>query len=174
MPPTTPGASAVKTPKYLAIYLADHLAGSVVGYELAKRCAASNRGTDLGRYLEETLIPEVIEDRAALVRVMDLLGTSPSRWKGAAAWLGEKAGRLKLNGEITGYSPLSRLYELEALILGVRGKQCGWEALMASCGSDERLTPIDLAGLAARAERQASELARHHERAAAGALQLPE
>ena len=173
MPPaTTEAAGAGKAAKYAAIYLADHMAGSVAGHELAKRCAAANRGTDLGRYLEETLIPEIVEDRAALARAMDLLGTSPSRWKGAAAWLGEKAGRLKLNGEITRYSPLSRLYELEALILGIRGKQLGWEALMAGVG-DDRLAAIDLGELAARAERQASELARHHERAAATALRAP-
>ena len=44
---------------------------------------------------------------------MDDLGVG-SRAKDGAAWVAEKLGRLKTNGQLTGYSPLSRLVELEA------------------------------------------------------------
>lgn len=49
----------------------------------------------------------------------------------------EKLGRLKPNGQLHGYSPLSRVIELEGLYLGISGK---------------------LPRLAARAERQRTEV----------------
>ena len=47
---------------------------------------------------------------------MDDLGFGADRAKNIAFWAAEKAGRLKLNGQLTGYSPLSRLIELEGLV----------------------------------------------------------
>ena len=41
----------------------------------------------------------------------------------------EKAGRLKMNGELFEYSPLSRLVEFEGLTLGVTGKLSLWKVL---------------------------------------------
>ena len=49
------------------------------------------------------------------------LGFRESKTKEAVAGVGEKVGRLKLNGQIRGYSPLSRVLELEALAVGVPG-----------------------------------------------------
>ena len=49
------------------------------------------------------------------------LGFGESKTKEAVAWVGEKIGRLKLNGQLRGYSPLSRVLELEALAVGVSG-----------------------------------------------------
>ncbi|MPZ70967.1 MAG: hypothetical protein GEU71_15800, partial [Actinobacteria bacterium] len=59
--------------KYLAIYLNDHLAGSVAGIELAKRAAGNNEGTPVGEFLEQ-LVVDIDEDRAALEAIMDELG----------------------------------------------------------------------------------------------------
>jgi len=42
---------------------------------------------------------------------MEELGVSRSRLKPAGAWVLEKLGRVKLNGQLRGYSPLSRLLE---------------------------------------------------------------
>ena len=44
------------------------------------------------------------------------LGFGADKLKNVAAWGLEKVGRLKLNGELTGYSPLSRMVELEGLL----------------------------------------------------------
>ena len=49
-------------------------------------------------------------------------------------WTGEKLGRLKLNGQLLGYSPLSRLIELEGLMLGIAGKLAMWIALSSRSG----------------------------------------
>ena len=48
--------------------------------------------------------------------IMQDLGFGGDRLKNVGAWTLEKAGRLKLNGELTSYSPLSRVVELEGLL----------------------------------------------------------
>src|SRR3954465_13529807 len=108
--------------KYLEIYLNDHLAGATVGVELAKRAAGANKGTELGAFLR-VLRGEIEADRAALLEIMDCLEASVDRPKSALAWLGEKAVRLKLNGRLLGYDPLSRVVELEFLSLAIKGKR---------------------------------------------------
>ena len=62
--------------------------------------------------------------------IMEDLGFGGDRLKNAGAWALEKAGRLKLNGELTGYSPLSRVVELEGLLTGITGKWGLWVALL--------------------------------------------
>jgi hypothetical protein len=153
--------------KYLRIYLNDHLAGAVAGEELAKRCLKNNQGTDLGRFLTR-LIEEIGEDRRALGRIMDAAGAPRDRAKGAAAWVAEKVGRLKLNGQIRGYSPLSRLVELEGLVIGVEGKLRGWRALQSA--SVRVPADVDLDRLVERAESQVEELEAHRRAASATAL----
>ena len=61
---------------------------------------------------------QIEEDVDSLQEVMDRLDVKPDRVKEAMGWTAEKLGRLKLNGQLLGYSPLSRLVELEGLMLG--------------------------------------------------------
>jgi len=151
--------------KLLSIYLNDHLAGAVVGVELAKRTLRSNRGNDLGAYLEG-LVPELVEDRGTLRSVMHQLGARTSRVKPAFGLVAERMGRLKLNGQVSGYSPLSRVLELEGLTMGIQGKLSLWRNLGDTPGLPARLQGIDLAQLAARAERQQAGLEPHRVEAA--------
>jgi hypothetical protein len=137
--------------RYIAIYLNDHLAGATGGLELARRSRASNEGSELGTYLEE-LSEQIGEEREQLREIMRFLDVGEDRLKQAAAWGGEKAGRLKLNGELTSQSPLSTLVELEGLYLGVTGKLSLWRNLQRAIG--ERLDRFDLPELIARAETQ--------------------
>jgi hypothetical protein len=143
--------------KLLSIYLNDHLAGAIAGGELAKRAAGANEGTPLGTFLAR-LQQEIDEDREALENLMDGLGIKKSAVKGAGAWLFEKAGRLKLNGQLTGYSDLSRLVELEGLSLGVEGKLSLWRSLHEVRDRYPALAFVDLEELIERAERQRGEL----------------
>src|SRR4051794_12427883 len=104
--------------KYLPIYLNDHYAGSTAGAELAKRAAKNNRGNaEFGPPLD-ALAREIDEDRDALKRIMDRLDVSEDRIKATLFWVGEKVGRLKPNGELLQFSPLSRLVEIEGLLTG--------------------------------------------------------
>lgn len=155
--------------KLLRIYLNDHLAGSLAGIEVAKRCRSSNQGTPLGDYLA-TFVIELEEDRADLSKIMESLGFAQDKLKTTAAWVAEKVGRLKLNGQVTGYSDLSRLLELEGLCVGVEGKLSLWRSLEQVSGTDPRLAVADLDRLIKRAERQREELESHRLEAAEVAL----
>ena len=139
------------TSPYLAIYLNDHLAGSVVGVELCRRARAANEGSELGDVLAE-LCTEIETDRETLRAVMRELDVGESRLKPAGAWMAEKLGRLKPNGQLRGYSPLSRVVELEGLAGGVAVKQMLWGALDQQFG--DSLAGFDFEELAARAEAQ--------------------
>ena len=77
---------------------------------------------------------------------MARLGVDEDRVKQAGARVVEKVGRLKLNGQLLGYSSLSRLVELEAMMLGVTGKRGLWLALNESYGQDPRPEGVDLRG----------------------------
>jgi hypothetical protein len=153
----------------LAIYLNDHLAGSTVGLELAQRAAANNRESTYSRFLEQ-LTGEIREDRETLLEIMRSLGVGTDRVKVSAAWTAEKLARLKLNGRLLGYSPLSRLVELEALSLGVSGKLALWRALEQLEPGRPELAKATLAELIVRAERQLDGLEEQRLRAAAEVL----
>ena len=138
----------------LGIYLNDHLAGATGGLELARRVARSHRGPAAGAAVQR-LAAEVAQDRAALEDIMGALGIPVRAYKVYAAWIGEKAARLKLNGYLLTRSPLSSLEELETLRLGVEGKAAGWRTLQELAGTDTRLNRTNLNELMARARQQA-------------------
>jgi hypothetical protein len=135
----------------LAIYLNDHYAGSTAGLELARRTRASNEGTELGDFLERLTL-EIEEDRQALELIMDRLGVRRDPLKRGFGWAAEKVGRLKLNGQLRGYSPLSRLLELEGLHLGISTKLSLWEILSSTHAGE--LEQLHLDDLIERARRQ--------------------
>ena len=137
----------------LGIYLNDHLAGATVGTELAHRTARSHGDGKDGTL--RRLAAEISQDRAALLDIMAALGIKVRRYKVGAAWVGEKAGRLKFNGRLFARSPLSNLEELEMLRLGVEGKAAGWRTLRTLADTDTRLDPGCLDELISRARRQA-------------------
>jgi hypothetical protein len=153
----------------LAIYLNDHLAGATGGAELARRAAASNRGSSYGETLER-LAGEIEDDRQSLVAIMRALGVGVDRLKVAAGWGAEKVGRFKLNGRLLGYSPLSRVVEIEALTLGVSGKLALWRALEELVPAQPELECFDLPALVERAEHQLGELEAQRRRAVSEAF----
>jgi hypothetical protein len=144
--------------RYAPIYLNDHLAGATLGVELAKRALKENPEDELGDFLR-WLVPQLVEDRAALIRVLRRGGGTPSLAKSGGAWLAEKLGRLKPNGHVATYSPLSRLVELEGLAAGIEAKRSLWVALQAAGAED-----VD--ELIARAREQRDRLEPHRLEAA--------
>lgn len=145
--------------RFLAIYLNDHLAGSVVGVELARRAKASNEGTEIGATLAE-VCAEIEADQESLREAMRSLGVGAGRVKPALGWAGEKIGRLKPNGQLRGYSPLSRVLEIEGLMIGIAGKRMLWSALRDSY--EGRLPGLDFERLVSRAESQQRRLEACH------------
>lgn len=149
--------------RLLKIYLADHLAGSAGGVALARRIASENEGSHYGREMA-AIADEIEEDQRALKRIMERVGARERRWRQAGAWLGERAARLKPNGQLVGYSPLSRLLELEGMIMGVTGKLELWRSLETV--RDELLSGEEIATLKDRAEDQRRRIEVLHSNAA--------
>ena len=137
----------------LAIYLNDHLAGATAGRELARRSAASNRDSSYGSFLAD-LAEQIDEDRQSLIELMGALDVGIDRFKVIGARAVEKVGRLKLNGSLLSYSPLSRVVELEGLTLGVNGKLALWGSLQELKGREPRIDAVDLAVLVERGRQQ--------------------
>jgi len=155
--------------KYLPIYLNDHLAAAVGATQLVRRAAGSNRDSPYGEPLAH-LAEEINDDRHTLQDLLKRLGIRADLVKIVASVGAERLGRLKLNGELLRYSPLSRLLELELLLLGVTGKLALWRALRAELDGDPRTDGVDFDELIERATSQRRRLERLRERAAAEAL----
>jgi hypothetical protein len=160
--------SEVRVPwcsEVLATYLNDHLAAATAARELARRAAGSNRDSNYGPALKR-LAAEIEQDRESLLEVMRRLGIAVDHAKVLAGWGAEKLGRLKLNGRLIGYSPLSRLVELEVLALGISGKLALWRTLDQLRQAESELAEFDLPELMQRAERQLEQVETHRLRAA--------
>lgn len=151
--------------RYLSIYLNDHLAGAMVGVELARRLEAGNREDEELAPTLRRVRAEIETDRGTLEGVLDRLEVSRSPVKPHAAWLLERLGRLKPNGHLRSPSPLSRVLELEGLGMGIVGKAELWRTL-SGFGLDER-AGVDFDALAKRAAGQREEVAGLHQIAVA-------
>ncbi len=154
---------------YLETYLQDHRAGAAMGSDLARRLADENLGTPFEDFLTG-LAQEVEQDVQTLDALMERLGVSASTMKNAGAKVAEKLGRLKPNEHLSGYSPLSRVLEMEGLRGGVHAKLGLWESLAALAPHDDRLDAAELEQLQARAERQLAGLREQHRIAAHAAF----
>lgn len=145
--------------RLLRIYLNDHFGAAAAGRELVARALANNGGSAFESKLED-LLGAIEEDRNVLERIIGDVGGNPDAIKKAAGWIAEKVGRLKLNGQIRGYSPLSRLLELEGLATGVEAKMEMWRALRLLSENDPRLDAAELDGLIERGLSQRDSLER--------------
>ena len=151
--------------KLLGIYLNDHLAGSTAGMEVAKRSARLEQGHRLRGLPAQAGQGDRAGPRRASGTSCAALEFGEDIPKKVGAWMFEKVGRLKPNGQLTGYSPLSRVVELEGLALGVTGKLGLWKALRELVDEEPRLDAAELDRLRERAERQQAELEEHRLRA---------
>jgi hypothetical protein len=112
----------------VAIYLRNHEAAAQAGRDLFRRTAANQRDRPYAGELTG-LTAEVEEDFQTLRAIMRAVRVSPDLVQGLALRLGERVGRFKPNGRLLGRSPLSDLIEVEALVVAVRAKAAGWQAL---------------------------------------------
>jgi hypothetical protein len=150
--------------RLLQIYLRDHEAAAAGGLELFRRCAKSNEGAPYAAELQQ-LAGEVRRDRDALRDICRQFDVKLSKVGQTLALAGVTLGRLKMNGRIVSYSPLSRVIELEAMTSGVISKRRLWESLLHVADVDSRLDKAALARRAADADAQLETLHSLHERA---------
>ena len=139
--------------RFLRVYMADQLALGVLWREIARRCKRSNEGSPVGDAVAR-VADEIAEDVVTFEQIMIRLGIPKARVKPALAIAGERLGRLKLNGRLTEYSPLSRFEELDVLRMGIDGKMVLWANLRDLAGLAGRLPDVDFDGLIERARRQ--------------------
>ena len=92
--------------KYLSIYLDDHRAGATAGTDLARRLWRTNRSGPWGTELKE--IRELIKaEKETLDSVRAAVGVSGGQAKRTLALLSAQVARLKPNGHLLRYSPLT-------------------------------------------------------------------
>lgn len=145
----------------LGIYLNDHLAAATAGVDLAKRAADQNEDGELGEFLRG-FAAESEAHRNQLEDVMGRLDVTRDQLKVGVGWLAEKLGRLKLNGRLLDYSPLSRVVELEGLLAGSQARLSLWRVCAAAAPDEPRIADIDFVDLIQRAQEMLDGLEKHH------------
>ena len=151
------------------VYLNDHLAGAMLGSDLAEQIGARNRGTALGE-LMESLAPQIEQDRQTLIELMRQLESSRNPVKQATAWITEKASRAKFSGITSGEPELDTFMALESLALGVRGKASMWKAPKQIADQHPPIASMNLDELIDRARTQEDALERERLAAVTRAL----
>jgi hypothetical protein len=136
--------------EFLSVYLSDHLAGAQAALEILA-LLREDRDSDVWRRVES----EIVEDRAELERLMSSTGSSQSTGRRAAAWTAEKLAELKLRVDDSSTDGCFRRLELiEALAIGIDGKQALWAALERTHESNTAVNSLDYPRLIARAQSQ--------------------
>jgi hypothetical protein len=139
----------------LLTYLEDHKAGAGVAIALLKKMKAGANGEFLSQFAEN-ILAAVEEDEEILLKLATALGTDSNMMKKAAAWVSEKASRVKLGTAMSG--DFGTFEALEFLALGIQGKLHLWYALQVLAVTDSRLRSLDYKALIARAEEQYSKM----------------
>ena len=153
----------------LRIYMNDQLALGVLWREVAERTRRENAGSELGDTLA-VVAAGIAEDVETFETIMRRLGLTRNPVKTSLAVAAERVARLKLNGRVRGYSPLSRFVELDFLAMGIDGKKLLWSNLRDLAGIAERMPDVDFDALIARAEQQRAALEPFRAQAGAEAL----
>jgi hypothetical protein len=155
----------------LAIYVNDHLTGSVLALELIDTLVEQEQGRPVAEKLRALRI-DVEEDRETLRGILARIDSDEHKVKQAAAWLTEKLGRGRLALAARSHPSLALLEGLESLALGIQGKLALWYALAEVAPHEPRLAGYPYEALESRAILQHAAVERerlHAARAAFGA-----
>jgi predicted DNA binding CopG/RHH family protein len=150
----------------LSTYLNDHLAGARFAIDLLERLRDTSTDPNFTAFADE-LLREIESDQRVLQQLIDRV-SSKSVLKEATAWIAEKATRVKLR--LGSEDELAVFEALEALSLGVLGKQKLWYALCRVSKDDARLAGPDYRELAAAAQMQHDRIEERRQMAAETAL----
>jgi hypothetical protein len=137
----------------LAIYLNDHLAGSVAAIEMIEHLITVHQGTPVGQFCK-ALNSDINSDQAELRQLMRSLEVKESTVRKAGAWLAEKFSRPKLGPSHDGPDAVGLFEALESLRLGINGKESLWRTLKAVRESWPQMNAFDLERLEKRAIEQ--------------------
>jgi hypothetical protein len=115
-----------------------------------------------------SILVGVEEDEETLRGLAKEIGTGSNILKEAAAWVDEKASRVKLGLGLSG--GFGTFEALEFLALGGQGKLSLWRALQVVAEVDARLRRLDYELLIARADEQFKKVEERRLAMAPGAL----
>ena len=135
---------------HLATYLNDHLAGSIGALEIFDRLIKEHEDQTIVSFFQE-MKEEIEADQLELRQMMGALGVGESSVRKAGAWVGEKLSRAKLT---LGDKGVGFVQTLETLVLGVKGKELLWRALLPVQEGWPELKRFDLHRLLKRAVTQ--------------------
>jgi hypothetical protein len=153
----------------LSTYLHDHLAGSNFAIELLEGLRDHYHYEELGVFAAALLV-DVLQDKEVLQGISDRVGSSHLDLKQAAAWLSEKASKVKLGHDDK--ERLGTFEALETLELGISGKLALWQILPVIATIDSRVPALDFSRLAARAQEQIIRVEQHRKQVALSAFAL--
>jgi len=142
---------------HLAIYLNDHLAGSVGALEILDRLIDTYHDLAIAQFCREAR-GEISEDQDELREVLKALEMSESSVRKAGAWLGEKVSRAKIRLEGEGIREPGLVLALESLVLGVKGKEVLWRTLATVQAKWPTLKRFDFTRLRQRAIDQGARM----------------
>jgi len=135
------------------VYLNDHFAGATFGADLARQLEDQAEGTDFHPEMTR-LAAEIEADLDTLTDLMQRIGCTRDPSKQIAAWVAEKASRIKLTGLTSSSDELGTFLSIDALSLGVEGKSALWVTLRELHDDYPELQSTDLDDLFQRAQRQ--------------------
>ncbi len=160
MAPHIPGSIDAKL---LGLYLSDHLTGATGGQARIERMAEAFADTPVSADISR-VSAEIGQERDFLQRLIHDLGVRQRPHRQAAAWLVERAGRLKLNGRIVRRSPMTMVLESELMRAAILAKLGGWQTL-EELAPDLGLDRATFVKLGDEARSQIEALSRVHEHA---------
>lgn len=137
----------------LAIYLNDHVAGSVGALQLIDALAERAPGAPLEEKLRALRL-EIEEDQRTLRQILARIHADEQRLKQAAAWVSEKVSHARLTLAGHAHASLALVEGLEALGLGIQGKLGLWSLLADVASRDSRLVGFGYEELQTRAAIQ--------------------
>jgi hypothetical protein len=154
--------------RYLHTYLNDHWAAAGAGVALVRRVAQENAATEWSGQLE-AVAQAIVDDDDTLTAIRRTLGVGGGAVRRSVAIAAERVSRLKLNGRLVRYSPLSRVIETEGLLSGIAAKRQLWITLHSIVVPE--LAHVDIDRLVERADSQLAVVRAFHHHAAVVAFQ---
>jgi hypothetical protein len=139
--------------KNLTTYLKDHHAGSVAALELVDHLIEIFEGKPLEQFFKN-LRKEIDADQGRLEELIKRVGAKESAVRKAGAWVAEKFARMKVRVNDSEKDQMGLLDALEALLIGITGKEALWSALEAASENVASLRGMDYARLRQRAREQ--------------------
>lgn len=137
----------------LAIYINDHLAGSVAALALIDDMSDALDDAPLKSFLT-SLKDEIQEEQGVLKILLQANDYREGAIKKAVAWLGEKASAPKFGASTDDSHELAIMQGLEMLYLGITGKLLQWHVFQAALAPMVEALGFDLGALQERAEKQ--------------------